>query len=99
MCRSIKTLYNYEPPASEREIRDAALQFVRKISGFTKPSQVNEDAFNRAVDAITAVSADLLASLETKAAPRNRAEEVTRARARAARRYSINSNETMNHKA
>jgi hypothetical protein len=99
MCRNIKTLYNYDPPVSDEEIHQAALQFVRKISGFTKPSQVNEDAFNRAVDAIAAVSADLLASLETKAAPRNRAEEVARARARAARRYSINSNETMNHKA
>ena len=99
MCRNIKTLYNYDPPVSDEEIHQAALQFVRKISGFTKPSQVNEDAFNRAVDAIAAVSADLLVSLETKAAPRNRAEEVASARARAARRYSINSNETMNHKA
>ncbi len=88
MCRNIRTLNNYEPPASEQEIRDAALQFVRKISGFTKPSQVNEDVFNHAVDAIAAVSADLLASLETKAAPKNRDEEIAKARARAAQRYS-----------
>jgi len=88
MCRNIRTLYNYEPPASEQEIREAALQFVRKISGFTKPSQVNEDSFYHAVEAIASVSTDLLASLETKAAPKNRDEEIARARTRAAQRYS-----------
>lgn len=72
MCRSIHTLYNFEPPASEDEIRAAALQFVRKISGFNKPSRANEAAFNAAVDDITAISSRLIASLETTAAPRSR---------------------------
>lgn len=83
MCRNIKTLYNFEPPASEEEIRAAALQFVRKVSGFQKPSQVNETAFSAAVDAIAAISRDLIASLETRASPRNREKEAARARARA----------------
>ena len=88
MCRNIRTLYNYEPPASEQEIREAALQFIRKISGFTKPSQVNEAAFAAAVEAVAAASAELLNSLETKAAPKNRAEEIVKARARSAQRFS-----------
>jgi len=88
MCRNIKTLFNFEPPVTEGEIREAALQFVRKISGFRKPSQVNEDAFLAAVEEIAAVSGKLLSSLETKAPPRNRAEEAVRAGARAARKFS-----------
>ena len=88
MCRNIKTLYNFDPPVTDEEIRAAAVQFVRKISGFDKPSKANEAAFLAAVDAITAVSTDLLHSLETHAAPKNRAEEVTKARARAVQRFS-----------
>lgn len=88
MCRNIRTLYNYEPPVSEHEIRDAALQFVRKISGFSRPSQVNEAAFLAAIEAVAAASADLLNSLETNAAPKNRAEEIAKARARSAQRFS-----------
>jgi hypothetical protein len=88
MCRNIRTLYNYEPPASEQEIREAALQFVRKISGFSKPSKVNEAAFLAAVDAVAAASAELLNSLETNAAPKNRVEEIAKARARSAQRFS-----------
>jgi hypothetical protein len=88
MCRSIKPLYNFEPPASEDEIRAAALQFVRKISGSVKPSAANEEAFNRAVDEITQASAALLGSLVTTASPRNRELEAARARARSARRYA-----------
>ncbi len=88
MCRNIKLLFNFEPPATEEEIRAASLQFVRKVSGFNKPSKANEAAFLAAVDAIAAVSSDLLNSLETNAAPRNRTEEATRARARAAQRFS-----------
>ena len=87
MCRNIKTLFNYEPPATDEEIRGAALQFVRKVSGFGKPSKANEAAFLVAVDEIATVSRNLLDSLETNARPRNRAEEVSRARARAAQRY------------
>lgn len=89
MCRKIKTLYNYAPPVTEGEIHDAALQYVRKISGFRKPSKVNEAAFLAAVDAIAAESAKLLDSLETKTAPKNRAEEVARARARTAKRFNL----------
>ena len=74
MCRSIKTLYNFEPPVTADEIRAASLQFVRKLSGFNKPSRVNEAAFGRAVDEIAAVAAELLATLETRAAPRQRDE-------------------------
>lgn len=88
MCRNIKTLFNFEPPVAEDEIRAAALQFVRKISGFNKPSKANEEAFRTAVGVIAAASADLLASLETNAPPKNRAEEIAKARARAAQRFS-----------
>jgi len=88
MCRNIKTLFNFEPPADEDEIRGAALQYVRKISGFSKPSRANEAAFEAAVDAITLASAELLNALETNAAPKNRDIEIAKARARAARRFS-----------
>ena len=88
MCRNIKTLFNFEPPVTEDEIRAAALQFVRKISGFTKPAKANEAAFLAAVDAITAASRQLLSALETSAPSKNRAEEAAKARARAARRFS-----------
>lgn len=88
MCRNIKTLYNFEPPATEDEIRAASLQFVRKVSGFTKPSQANEAAFLAAVDEITAVTRDLLTALETKAPPKNREEEAAKARARSAQRFA-----------
>ncbi len=87
MCRNIKTLFNFEPPATDEEIRAASLQFVRKVTGFHKPSKVNEAAFLQAVDRITAVSRTLLDSLETNAAPRKRAEETAKARERAARRF------------
>ena len=89
MCRSIKPLYNFEPPVTEDEIHAASLQFVRKISGFTKPSKANEAAFLAAVDAVAAVSRDLLSSLETNAPPKNRTEEAAKARARAAQRLSL----------
>jgi hypothetical protein len=88
MCRNIRTLYNFEPPATDTEVRDAALQYVRKISGFTKPSRVNQEAFQRAVDAVAAASAELLADLVTTAAPRDRDVEAARRRARAAKRYA-----------
>ena len=88
MCRSIHTLYNYEPPATEDEIRDAALQYVRKISGFTKPSRVNEEAFDRAVDDVADATARLIGSLVTTAAPKNREVEAERKRARAAERFA-----------
>jgi hypothetical protein len=88
MCRNIKTLFNFEPPVTDDEIRDAALQFVRKVSGFNKPSKGNEAAFLAAVDEIAAASRNLLRSLETSAPPRNRAEEAAKARARAAQRFS-----------
>ncbi|NLX09604.1 MAG: DUF2277 domain-containing protein [Chloroflexi bacterium] len=87
MCRNIKPLFNFEPPANDDEIRAAALQFVRKISGFNKPSKANEAAFEAAVDAIAAVSRHLLASLETNAPPKNREIEAAKARARAAQRF------------
>lgn len=86
MCRNIHTLFNFEPPTTDDEIRAAALQFVRKISGFNKPSRVNEPAFLAAVDAITAASHQLLDALHTNAPPKNRAEEAAKARARTARR-------------
>ena len=82
MCRSIHTLYNFEPPASEEEVRAAALQYVRKISGFTKPSQANAEAFERAVDAVTAASERLLDELVTSASPRDREHEAAKKRAR-----------------
>jgi hypothetical protein len=88
MCRNIHTLYNYEPPATSEEIRDASLQYVRKISGFTKPSQANEAAFASAVDEVTAASKRVLAQLVTSAAPKNREVEAERARARAAKRFA-----------
>ncbi len=87
MCRSIKTLFNFEPPVTEEEIRAASLQFVRKISGFTKPSQANEARFMAAVDEIAHISGHLLASLESAAAPKNRDEEAAKAKARAAQRF------------
>ena len=87
MCRNIKTLFNFEPPATEEEIRAASLQFVRKVSGLNKPSKANEAAFLAAVDAIAAISGDLLNSLETTAPARNRAQEAARLRARAAQRF------------
>ena len=88
MCRSIKPLFNFEPPVTEDEIRAASLQYVRKVSGFNTPSKANEAAFLAAVDEITAVSRKLLSSLETNAPPKSREEEAARARARVARRYS-----------
>lgn len=88
MCRNIKTLYNFEPPATDEEIRAAALQYVRKISGYTKPSKANEAAFNTAVGSIAAASGRLIKSLQTNASPRNREIEITLARARAAQRES-----------
>jgi hypothetical protein len=88
MCRNIRTLHNFEPPATEDEVRAAALQYVRKISGYTKPSQANEQAFNDAVDEVTRISEDLLSRLTTNAAPRDREIEAEKARARAAIRYA-----------
>ncbi len=87
MCRSIKTLFNFEPPATDEEIRAAALQFVRKLSGFTAPSKPNEKAFARAVDRTYKVARELIDSLETNAPPKNREVEAARAKARAAQRY------------
>ena len=88
MCRNIHTLFNYEPPATEHEVRDAALQYVRKISGFTKPSQANEAAFAQAVDEVAAATQRLIDSLVTSATPKDREAEAERARARAAKRYA-----------
>ena len=88
MCRNIKTLHNFKPPATDEEIRASALQFVRKLSGTTKPSRVNEEAFNRAVDEVTEVARRLIHSLSTTAAPRNRAEEARKARERAVQRFA-----------
>jgi hypothetical protein len=87
MCRNIKTLFNFDPPVTPDEIHSASLQFVRKISGFTKPSQVNEAAFLAAVDEIAGVSARLLQSLETNSPPKNREEEAVKAKARSAERF------------
>ena len=87
MCRNIKTLYNFEPPATEDEIRAAALQFVRKVSGFNKPSKANEAAFLSAVDAISAASITLLNSLETVTTPKNRADEAEKAQKRSGQRF------------
>jgi len=87
MCRNIKTLFNFDPPVTEDEVRAASLQFVRKISGFTKPSKANEDAFLAAVEEVAAVSMRLLRSLETTAPPKNREEEAAKAKARAAERF------------
>jgi hypothetical protein len=88
MCRNIRTLHNFEPPASHEEIEAAALQYVRKISGSTKPSQANEEAFNAAVHEVAEISARLLAQLTTHAPPKNREVEAAKARARAAERYA-----------
>ena len=87
MCRNIRTLFNFEPPVTDEEIRAASLQFVRKVSGFNKPSKANEAAFLVAVEEIAAVSARLLQSLETDAPPRSREEEAARAKARNAQRF------------
>jgi len=89
MCRNIKTLFNFDPPATAEEIREASLQFVRKVSGFHRPSQANETAFNRAVEEVAAVVRNLLDSLVTSAQPRDREVEALRARARAAERFGI----------
>ena len=87
MCRNIKTLFNFDPPVTDEEVRAASLQFVRKISGFNKPSKANEESFVAAVDAVADVSARLLRSLETNAPPKNREEEAAKAKARAAERF------------
>ena len=87
MCRNIKTLHNFAPPASEEEIRASSLQFVRKLSGFTKPSKANEDAFNRAVEKVTLAARELLDSLVSNAPPRDREVEALKARTRSAKRF------------
>jgi hypothetical protein len=89
MCRNIHTLFNFEPPATQDEVHDAALQYVRKISGFTKPSRANEAAFARAVDEVAAVSKRLLDELVTDAPPKDREVEAARKRERAAKRYAV----------
>jgi hypothetical protein len=88
MCRNIRNLYNFEPPVTEDEIRDASLQFVRKISGFNKPSQANEEAFQRAVDAVAEASSRLMSELATNAPPKDREVEAAKRRARSAERYA-----------
>jgi hypothetical protein len=88
MCRNIRTLYNFDPPATDEEVRAAATQYVRKISGFSKPSRANEEAFQQAIAAVTAASTELLLELQTSASPRNREAEAARARARAAQRFA-----------
>ncbi len=88
MCRNIKTLFNFEPPATEEEIRAAAVQFVRKLSGFNKPSKANEDSFNQAVEEVAGIARDLIQSLETTAPPRDRETEAQKARARALERFA-----------
>ena len=87
MCRNIKTLFNFDPPATDAEVRDAALQFVRKLSGFNAPSTANREAFDTAVDEVSAVARRLFASLETTAQPKDREEEAAKARARSAERF------------
>jgi len=87
MCRNIKTLFNFDPPVTPDEVRAASLQFVRKITGFNKPSKANEPAFDAAIDQVTAISMRLLKSLETTAPPKNREEEAAKAKARAAERF------------
>ena len=89
MCRNIKTLFNFDPPVTDAEIRDASLQFVRKISGFTKPSKANEDVFQSAVEEISLISGRLLASLETNAPPKDREEEAAKKKARSAERFAV----------
>jgi hypothetical protein len=88
MCRNIKTLFNFEPPATDDEVRASALQFVRKLSGFTKPSKVNREVFDRAVDQTTEVARELIRALTTHAEPRNREDEAAKARARAEKRFA-----------
>jgi hypothetical protein len=88
MCRNIRTLHNFDPPATEEEIRASAIQYVRKISGFSKPSRANEAAFETAIEAVTAASTQLLSDLETSAPPKNREIEAAKARARSAQRYA-----------
>jgi hypothetical protein len=88
MCRNIRTLYNFDPPATDEEVRASAIQYIRKISGFTKPSQANAEAFERAIDAVAAVSAELLSELQTSAPAKDREVEAAKARARAAQRYA-----------
>lgn len=88
MCRNIKPLFNFDPPATDEELRASALQFVRKISGFTKPSQANAETFAKAVDEVTAVARALMESLETAAPPKNREEEAARAKERSLKRFS-----------
>jgi hypothetical protein len=88
MCRNIKTLFNFDPPVTDDEVRAASLQFVRKITGFNKPSKANEEAFQSAIDEIAAISTRLLRSLETCAPPKNREEEAAKAKARAAERFA-----------
>jgi hypothetical protein len=88
MCRNIRTLYNFDPPAADEEVKAAALQYVRKISGFTKPSRANQAAFDRAIDAVAEASAELLDTLSTTATPKNREVEAAKARARAAERFA-----------
>jgi hypothetical protein len=89
MCRNIKTLFNFDPPVTPEEVRDASLQFVRKITGFNKPSKGNEASFLAAVEEIAGISTRLLTCLETNAPPKNREEETAKARARAAERFSV----------
>jgi hypothetical protein len=89
MCRNIRTLFNFEPPVTEDEVKAASLQFVRKISGFTKPSKANEEAFSAAVEDIAEISARLLHAMETTAPPKNREEEAAKAKARAAERFGV----------
>jgi hypothetical protein len=88
MCRNIRQLYNFEPPATDDEVRNASLQYVRKVSGFTKPSQANAEAFDRAVDAVATATAELMGSLVTNAPPKDREVEAAKAKARAAERYA-----------
>jgi hypothetical protein len=88
MCRNIRTLHNFQPPATEDEVRAAAIQYVRKVSGMTKPSMANQAAFDEAIDAVAATTSTLLEALVTKAAPRDREVEAAKARARAAKRYA-----------
>ena len=89
MCRNIKTLFNFEPPVTDDEVRAASLQFVRKITGFNKPSKANEEAFYAAIDEIARISGQLLSSLETNAPPKDREEEAAKAKARSVRRFAM----------
>jgi hypothetical protein len=93
MCRNIRTLYNFDPPATEEEIHAAALQYVRKVTGFNKPSKVNEEAFNKAINEITMATKILLNAMKTTSEPRNREIEAERARIRSAKRFGTNSEE------